>query len=192
MAIVLDKTTGSFSLTSSTDETTAITFAPTQNNIVKGIWLDFTNMTQTLTVRAKYQIDGTNLRTFYEDTWTTADPDGYLISGDIPVDDTLTVTLQSTIAEGASRDIPYQIWYEGMGAAATAWVYTLTNSVTSLPISGAQVWITTDSAGSQVVASGVTDSSGEVSFYLSANTYFVWRSHSDYSFSDNPDQEIVS
>jgi hypothetical protein len=77
------------------------------------------------------------------------------------------------------------------GAGAITWTYTLTDSVTGLPIAGAEVWISTDSAGANIIASGTTDDDGVVTFYLDAGVVYVWRKRSGYNF-DNPDQETVA
>jgi len=79
----------------------------------------------------------------------------------------------------------------GITAGAIEWTYTLTDSVTGALIDGASVWVTTDAAGSNVIASGTTNDSGQVTFYLDAGTRYVWRSRSGYSF-DNPDVEVIS
>lgn len=78
-----------------------------------------------------------------------------------------------------------------LGLGACTWVYTLTDSVTALPIEGAEVWVTTDVAGLNVVAHGYTNASGIVTFYLDAGTNYFWRQHGNYTFT-NPDTEIVS
>lgn len=77
------------------------------------------------------------------------------------------------------------------GAGAIAWDYTLTNSLTGLPIADADVWITSDVGGLNVLASGRTNASGVVSFMLDAGTIFVWRQKSGWNFT-NPDTEVVS
>ncbi len=76
------------------------------------------------------------------------------------------------------------------GAGAITWPYTLTDSVTAAPIDGAEVWVTTDSAGTNVIASGTTNDAGVVTFYLDAGTVYVWRKKAGYNFT-NPDQETV-
>lgn len=78
-----------------------------------------------------------------------------------------------------------------LGSGAIAWNYTLTDADTGAPIDGAEVWVSTDSAGANVIASGTTDSSGVVTFMLDAGTVYVWRKRSGYNFT-NPDQETVS
>lgn len=77
------------------------------------------------------------------------------------------------------------------GPGAIAWTYTLTSSVDASPIESAQVWVTTDAGGSSVIASGYTDASGQVTFYLDAGTYYIWRQKSGWDFM-NPDTEVVS
>lgn len=79
----------------------------------------------------------------------------------------------------------------GANAGAEAFTYTLTSTEGGTPIEGASVWVTTDSAGNHTIASGTTDAAGVVTFYLQAGTYYVWRAHSGYSFS-NPDVETIS
>lgn len=77
------------------------------------------------------------------------------------------------------------------GAGAITWAYVLTNSITTLPIADATVWVTSDSAGNNVLASGLTDAFGSVTFFLDAGTVYVWRQKSGFNFV-NPDVEVVS
>lgn len=80
---------------------------------------------------------------------------------------------------------------------AIEFTYTLTNSVTTLPIQGAEIWFTTDIAGLNVVWRGETDAFGvarDANNYLprlDQGTYYVWRQHPAYTFVD-PDTETVS
>lgn len=77
------------------------------------------------------------------------------------------------------------------GAGAITWIYTLTNSVDASPIADADVWVTSDIAGTNILASGRTDQNGNVTFFLDAGTVFVWRQRSGFDFV-NPDQELVA
>ena len=77
------------------------------------------------------------------------------------------------------------------GAGAITWTYTLTDADTGALIDGASVWVTTDSAGANVIASGTTNDSGVVTFYLDAGTYYFWRSRAGYNFT-NPQEAVVS
>ncbi|MFA6100449.1 MAG: hypothetical protein WC750_06310 [Patescibacteria group bacterium] len=77
------------------------------------------------------------------------------------------------------------------GAGAITWIYTLTDSVTGAPIDGAELWVSSDSAGTNILATGITDDNGRATFYLDAGTVFVWRKKAGYDFT-NPDQETVS
>lgn len=80
-----------------------------------------------------------------------------------------------------------------LGAGATEWTYTLTSTVDPYPpIADADVWVTSDEAGNNVIASGQTDANGVVTFYLDdGSTIYIWSQKSGWDF-DNPDTEVVS
>lgn len=80
---------------------------------------------------------------------------------------------------------------------AIAFTYTVTNTVTLLPIEGVQVWFATDLAGTNVVWAGDTDTfgvarddNGNIPF-LDPGTYYIFRQKVGFTFID-PDVEIVS
>ena len=77
------------------------------------------------------------------------------------------------------------------GAGANEWTYTLTEAGSGDPIADADVWVSTDSLASNVVASGRTNASGEITFYLDSGTVYVWRQKSGWNFT-NPDTEVVA
>ena len=77
------------------------------------------------------------------------------------------------------------------GPGASEFVYTLTDADTSDPIPDADVWATTDSGGSTVVASGRTNQYGQITFYLDPGTIYIWRQKSGWNFT-NPDTETVA
>lgn len=77
------------------------------------------------------------------------------------------------------------------GAGAVEFTYTLTDQNTGNPIPDADVWATTDSAGTTVVASGRTDQNGIITFYLDPGTICIWRQKSGWNFT-NPDTETVA
>ena len=79
-----------------------------------------------------------------------------------------------------------------LGAGAISWTYTLPDSATGGPIDGAEIWVTSDSAGLYVLASGITDSAGLVTFMLDAGTVFVWAKKAGYNMDDLPDEEVVA
>lgn len=68
--------------------------------------------------------------------------------------------------------------------------YTVTDDEDN-PIDGVDVWVTTDVAGSNTIASGVTNIQGQVDFYLNAGTYYMWSQKAGYDFT-NPDTEVVA
>jgi hypothetical protein len=60
------------------------------------------------------------------------------------------------------------------------------------PLDGAAVWITTDAAGSNVVAgTQYTNASGQTVFLLDAGSYYAWKQLSGYNFT-NPESFTVS
>lgn len=66
------------------------------------------------------------------------------------------------------------------------------NDEDSNPIDGVEVWITTDSGGTNVVAGTLsTDALGVATFMLDAGDYYVWRQQSGYNFT-NPVAITVS
>jgi len=75
--------------------------------------------------------------------------------------------------------------------------YTVTNSVSGLPISGVAVWFAIDGGGAQIVWSGHTDALGVARDAYGAlprldpGTYYVFRARPGYVFR-NPDTEIIN
>jgi hypothetical protein len=82
-------------------------------------------------------------------------------------------------------------------AGAINFTYTVTDSVTTLPIEGVEVWFSTDNPAVNIVWKGDTDAFGVARDVLGnlpaldAGNYFVWRQKAGYTFSD-PDSEVVS
>lgn len=92
---------------------------------------------------------------------------------------------------GERLDIAVSSVTNSPGSGAKTFVYTLTNSIDNQPIPSANVWATSDSAGTTVLASGLTNGAGQVTFYLNAGTVYIWRAKSGWNFT-NPDTETVS
>lgn len=107
--------------------------------------------------------------------------------------DSIVIVPSSSTADIQVIGVPGATWTvtPEAGAGAIEWDYTLTDSVSGAPIADADVWVTSDSAGLYVIASGKTDATGVVTFYLDAGTVYVWSQKSGYDFS-NPDEETVS
>jgi hypothetical protein len=78
------------------------------------------------------------------------------------------------------------------GSGSLTWTYTVTDEDTGVPIADVDVWVTTDEAGTNVIASGKTNQAGQVTFYLDAGTVYVWKQKSGYNPTTNPDTETVS
>jgi hypothetical protein len=79
----------------------------------------------------------------------------------------------------------------GSGSSIVSYYVFTDEDAETGPISNCSVWVSTDSGGSTVVASGLTDTNGMVTFYLDPTTYYIWKSKSGYTFT-NPDTEIVT
>lgn len=74
--------------------------------------------------------------------------------------------------------------------------YTVTDSISTLPIEGVSVWITIDISGNQTVWQGTTDAFGVARDThsrkprLDPGTYYFWCERAGFSFT-NPDTEVV-
>lgn len=81
---------------------------------------------------------------------------------------------------------------DASGAGSIEFTYTVYQDDDTTPIEGVAVYVTSDLAGANIVAGTKrTDSSGEVVFYLDAGTYYLWRQHGGWNFT-NPDTEVVA
>lgn len=76
----------------------------------------------------------------------------------------------------------------GSGAGANEVVITVNDG--SNPLDGVEVWVTTDIAGSNTVASGISSVLGTVTVYLDPGTYYVWKQLAGYTFT-NPETMVV-
>lgn len=103
------------------------------------------------------------------------------------------VAIQVTGGGIVSQNLEYVV--ESRNVTAVEFTYTVTNDVTSDPIDGVQVWISTDEAASNVVWSGFTDGFGvarDTNGYkprLDPGLYFIRLSKAGFSFA--VDQEDV-
>ena len=78
---------------------------------------------------------------------------------------------------------------ETLGAGSVSWTVTVNDGTD--PLDGVEVWVTTDLAGANVVASGETDALGQVTFLLDAGTYYCWKTLAGYNFA-NPETMVVA
>jgi len=83
-------------------------------------------------------------------------------------------------------------------AGAVQYTYTVTSSVTGLPVEGVDVWVSTDVAGSNIVWRGMTNAFGIArDIYnnlpaLDPGTYYFWKQKPGYIPDAFPDIEVVS
>ena len=109
-----------------------------------------------------------------------------------------TVYIEATV-NGTTGGISYGFNIKNCSnfpAGSTEYTYTVVNSVTSAPLDGVEVWISTDLAGTNIIWAGDTDALGVARDvlgqkpFLDPGSYFFWRSLAGYSF-PNPDTEVV-
>lgn len=103
--------------------------------------------------------------------------------------DPMSVAVPGAYAEGTAGYVIGHL--ESSGSGSVYWPYTVTDSATGNPIEGVTVSVSTDIAGSVVVASGTTNASGVVNFNLDPGTYYLWLSKTGYTFT-NPDTEVIA
>ena len=92
------------------------------------------------------------------------------------------VLTAAALATDAVTEIAAAVSTAGSGAIS----YTVTvNDESAQPLDGVEVWVTSDSAGTTVVAGTLTtNAAGQVTFMLDAGTYYLWRQLSRYNFSN--------
>ena len=124
----------------------------------------------------------TKVVTVCGDDWVNT-PDDTSIYAMIPYGTTCT----SCVGSYALAQIAASV--AGSGALSCTWTQ---KDDGNNPMDNVQVWITTDEAGSNVIAGTLlTDASGEATFMLDAGTYYVWRERAGYNFT-NPQTWTVS
>lgn len=79
----------------------------------------------------------------------------------------------------------------GGGSGSIQHTVELINQDTSLPIADAAVWMTTDVAGLNTIASGRTNAFGICIFNLDPGTYYFWKHKDGFNFT-NPTTELVT
>jgi hypothetical protein len=103
------QTAGTYSHPSGTTESDAVVITPAELGKYEKLVLDMSNLTQTTTVRTYVQVDGVNYRLIDAAEYPTDFPTnakGVVIEL-TPSNRTQKVTLQSAVAEGVARDVPY-------------------------------------------------------------------------------------
>lgn len=119
--------------------------------------------------------------------------DALLLAPSGPAASGSAMDVLADILEDTGTTIPAAIAGIGGLAGSGAISFPITvQDEDSNPIDGVEVWVTTDSAGTNVVAGTLsTDALGLATFMLDAGTYYVWRQKSGYNFT-NPVTITVS
>jgi hypothetical protein len=115
---------------------------------------------------------------------------GYVISSDLALESSLTAMKGDGWTTETLKAINDALNAEvGPGALSCTWTQ---NDEGEDPMDNVAIWITTDEAGSNIIAGTLyTNASGEVTFLLDAGTYYVWREKGGYNFT-NPQEWTVS
>lgn len=97
----------------------------------------------------------------------------------------VTVTLSaSDVSDIASAVVA------GIAGGGTKTV-TINVEDNGLPLEGADVWVTSDLAGTNIIARNYSNTLGIVTFYLDPGTYYFWKQLSGYNFT-NPEARTVT
>jgi hypothetical protein len=113
---------------------------------------------------------------------------GYAFTGStMPTTTTVTnrVTANTDQIEGSdATDQLTSIFSTSMGTGSAEGVLTVT--VSGTPIDNVKTWLTTDEAGSNIYGGpAYTNATGQVDFMVDVSTtYYVWREHSGYDFTN--------
>ena len=103
---------------------------------------------------------------------------------------TYTVTAEHSTATQFAYDRTYQV--EVLPGGAGSYAYTITVTLDGSVVDGADVWITTDAAGNNIVAGKqATDDNGQVAPLLDAGTFRAWVQLAGATFT-NPTTITVS
>lgn len=105
------------------------------------------------------------------------------------------LSVKVTAPGSVQQNLAYHVKVRSINAVA--FTYTVTDSLSLLPIEGVECWFATDSLGANVVWYGMTDTFGIAVDEdgdlprLDPGTYFIFRNKAGYTFTD-PDTEVVS
>jgi hypothetical protein len=104
------------------------------------------------------------------------------------------ISLNISAPGTVGQDVEYVVGTRVRSAVETT--YTVTSTVDSSPIAGVHVSISTNSAGTEIVWTGITDAFGVARDsegnkpFLDPGTYYFFLYRAGYAF-ENPDTEIV-
>ena len=103
---------GTFSYLDAGAEQTIFELTPTGRVIVRGIFLDFVNMTLNGTIKLYLKIDDTIDRQFDDDRFLVLEQDGIWLNFNSMIESDFKVTYEEDADEGAARDIEYSFGIE--------------------------------------------------------------------------------
>lgn len=137
--------------------------------------------------RIIHDYDGGDLRVTFDEPLTSApaDTDEFILlaghnHSKTQIENTVwnAQTSDHTIAGSMGKQLETN---SAVGAGSITYQLTVTSSGT--PVAGVECWVSTDEAGSNVVAGTLTTNDfGVVTFLLDAGTYYLWRDSTTHSF----------
>lgn len=93
---------------------------------------------------------------------------------------------------GPTPEFQQLVQDSGQGSGSITHTHTVYMPDGTTPLSGAEVWISTDEAGTNVVAgTSVTDDFGNVTFLLDPGTYYRWIDHPGFQFANPAEFEVA-
>lgn len=123
--------------------------------------------------------------TFKATGFATVNPDNTSITAIKAKTDSLTFTIANQVDANALTGGADPV---GSGAIS----HTVTVNIDNVPANAVDVWVTTDAAGTNVVAGTlVTNQAGQATFQLDAGSYYLWCQRSGVNFT-NPTAFTVS
>ena len=123
--------------------------------------------------------------TFKATGFATVNPDNTSITAIKAKTDSLTFTISNQVDANALSGVADPV---GSGAIS----HTVTVKIDNVPANAVDVWVTTDAAGTNVVAGTlVTNQAGQATFQLDAGSYYLWCQRSGVNF-NNPTAFTVS
>jgi hypothetical protein len=111
---VTGESAGTFSYLDAGGEQTVLEMTLTTRREIKSVWLDVSTLPQDGDWKMYHKFDGSNYREFATGAFTVAtDSDGILIDG-FTINNDWKITWTEDADEGAARNIPYNVIYQGL------------------------------------------------------------------------------
>ena len=123
------------------------------------------------------KLDDANTTGFYTEQITCSIGNGF------EVGKSYTIYIRAVVdSDPGAIPFTFAVNTGGAGAGAIAWTITINDGSDALV--DADVWATSDQAGNNLLASGTTNSNGQVTFQLDTGTVYIWTQKEGYNFTN--------